>query len=66
MADQVGHDGGGGMTEKWYFSVVDVIEALTDSSDPNTYRTLLQQRLIFFLNIQRYERIGVHVIPEFN
>ena len=23
--------------EKWYFSVVDVVEALTDSPEPSTY-----------------------------
>ena len=31
--------------EKWYFSVVDVIEALTDSPDPSTYWRVLKNRL---------------------
>ena len=31
--------------EKWYFSVVDVIEALTDSPDPSTYWRVLENRL---------------------
>ena len=31
--------------EKWYFSVVDVIEALTDSPDPSTYWRVLKSRL---------------------
>ena len=31
--------------EKWYFSVVDVIEALTDSPDPSTYLRVLKSRL---------------------
>ena len=31
--------------EDWYFSVVDVIEALTDSVDPTAYWRKLKQRL---------------------
>ncbi|MDO5608014.1 MAG: hypothetical protein Q4G08_06115 [Capnocytophaga sp.] len=31
--------------EKWYFSVVDVIEVLTDSIDPQAYWRKLKQRL---------------------
>ena len=31
--------------EDWYFSVVDVIEALTDSSNPQTYWRVLKMRL---------------------
>ena len=31
--------------EKWYFSVVDVIETLTDSPDPSTYWRVLKSRL---------------------
>ena len=31
--------------EKWYFSVVDVIETLTDSPDPSTYWRVLKNRL---------------------
>ena len=31
--------------EDWYFSVVDVIEALTDSSNPQTYWRVLKKRL---------------------
>ena len=30
--------------EQWYFSVVDVIEVLTDSSNPNRYWTDLKRR----------------------
>ncbi len=30
---------------KWYFSVVDVIEALTDSLDASTYWRVLKNRL---------------------
>ena len=30
---------------KWYFSVVDVIEALTDNPDPSTYWRVLKNRL---------------------
>ena len=32
-------------TEKWYFSVVDVVEALTDSTNPQTYWRVLKKRL---------------------
>ena len=32
-------------TEEWYFSVVDVIEVLTDSKDPTAYWRKLKQRL---------------------
>ena len=32
--------------EKWYFSVVDVIAALTDSSNPQVYWRVLKKRLI--------------------
>jgi len=31
--------------QKWYFSVVDVIEILTDSADPNNYWKVLKFRL---------------------
>ena len=31
--------------QKWYFSVVDVIEILTDSADPNNYWKILKFRL---------------------
>ena len=31
--------------EKWYISVIDVIEALTDSIDPQAYWRKLKQRL---------------------
>ena len=30
--------------EEWYFSVVDVIEALTDSSNPRNYWNMLKAR----------------------
>lgn len=33
-------------TEKWYFSVVDVVEALTDSTNPRNYWKVLKHRLI--------------------
>ena len=33
-------------TEKWYFSVVDVVAVLTDSNDPRTYWKVLKHRLI--------------------
>ena len=36
--------------EKWYFSVVDVIEALTDSPDSSTYRRALKNRLVKEVN----------------
>ena len=32
-------------TEKWYFSIVDVCEVLTDSKDPQAYWRKLKQRL---------------------
>ena len=32
-------------TEKWYFSVVDVVGVLTDSPDPNNYWKVLKSRL---------------------
>ena len=32
-------------TQKWYFSVVDVCAALTDSKDPTAYWRKLKQRL---------------------
>jgi hypothetical protein len=32
--------------EKWYFSVVDVIETLTDSSNPQVYWRVLKKRLL--------------------
>ena len=32
--------------EEYYFSVVDVIEALTDSSNPRNYWNMLKKRLI--------------------
>jgi hypothetical protein len=31
--------------EKWYFSIVDVVEALTDSPKPRTYWSVLKTRL---------------------
>lgn len=31
--------------EEWYFSVVDVVEILTDSADPNNYWKVLKNRL---------------------
>lgn len=31
--------------EKWYFSIVDVIDTLTESVDPNSYWRKLKQRL---------------------
>ena len=33
-----------GTEEDWYFSVVDVIEALTDSLNPQTYWRVLKKR----------------------
>ena len=33
------------VTEKWYFSVVDVVGVLTDSSAPNNYWKVLKSRL---------------------
>lgn len=32
--------------QEWYFSVVDVVEILTDSIDPNNYWKVLKSRLI--------------------
>src|SRR5690554_144362 len=32
--------------EKWYFSIVDVVSVLTDSSNPNNYWKVLKNRLI--------------------
>lgn len=32
--------------EKWYFSVVDVIEVLTDSPNPQVYWRVLKKRLL--------------------
>lgn len=32
--------------EKWYFSIVDVIEVLTESIDPGAYWRKLKQRLL--------------------
>jgi len=32
-------------TEKWYFSIVDVVAVLTDSKDPSAYWRKLKQRL---------------------
>ena len=32
-------------TEEWYFSVVDVVEVLADSSNPRKYRIVLKTRL---------------------
>ena len=32
--------------EKWYFSIVDVVAVLTDSSNPQTYWRVLKNRLI--------------------
>ncbi|MEI7504182.1 MAG: hypothetical protein WCJ61_12955, partial [Paludibacter sp.] len=32
-------------TEKWYFSIVDVIEILTDSPNPRKYWSVLKLRL---------------------
>ena len=31
--------------EKWYFSIVDVVEVLTESSNPQTYWRVLKNRL---------------------
>ena len=31
--------------EEWYFSVVDVVDVLTDSTNPSTYWRKLKQRL---------------------
>lgn len=32
--------------EKWYFSIVDVVEVLTDSANPQVYWRVLKKRLI--------------------
>jgi len=32
--------------EKWYFSIVDVVAVLTDSSNPQTYWRVLKKRLL--------------------
>jgi len=32
--------------EKWYFSVVDIIEVLTDSNNPQVYWRVLKKRLL--------------------
>lgn len=32
--------------EKWYFSIVDVVAVLTDSSNPRNYWKVLKHRLI--------------------
>ena len=32
--------------EEWYFSVVDVVGVLTESSNPNNYWKVLKKRLI--------------------
>ncbi len=32
--------------QEWYFSVVDVVEVLTDSADPNNYWKVLKSRLV--------------------
>ena len=32
-------------TEEWYFSVVDIVEVLTDSANPNNYWKVLKNRL---------------------
>ena len=31
--------------EKWYFAIVDVVEVLTDSANPQTYWRVLKNRL---------------------
>ena len=31
--------------EKWYFAIVDVVEVLTDSENPQTYWRVLKNRL---------------------
>jgi len=40
--------------EQWYFSVVDVIEALTDSSNPRNYWNMLKIREKETSNIELY------------
>jgi len=32
--------------EKWYFSIVDIIETLTDSNNPQVYWRVLKKRLL--------------------
>ena len=32
--------------EKWYFSIVDVVEVLTESSNPQVYWRVLKKRLL--------------------
>ncbi len=32
--------------EKWYFSIVDIIESLTDSNNPQVYWRVLKKRLL--------------------
>jgi len=32
-------------TEEWYFSVIDVVEVLTDSANPRDYRFKMKQRV---------------------
>ena len=39
--------------EEWYFSVVDVIEILTDSADPNNYWKVLKKS-----SKKRKKRVG--------
>ncbi len=36
--------------QKWYFAVVDVVEALTDSSDPKQYIKKTRQNLFSFVS----------------
>jgi hypothetical protein len=33
-------------TEEWYFSVIDVVGALTESSDPRNYWKVLKKKII--------------------
>jgi len=42
--------------EKWYFSVIDIIEALTESSIPRRYWSDLKEKLILERS-QLYEKI---------
>ena len=49
--------------EKWYFSIVDVVEVLTDSKDPTAYWRKLKQRLKAdgnetVTNLSRFENAG--------
>ncbi len=32
--------------EKWYFSIVDIVEVLTDSNNPQVYWRVLKKRLL--------------------